>query len=284
MNAVKHLYVDLLLSKAQRTMNQHAAQEAAETIWKNWQNNTQLDALPATCRPQNRQEGYVVQATLPKVAARTVLGWKIAATSTVGQAHINVSGPMAGRIFSGQVLQDGDEVPAQGNWMRVAEPEIAFVMQSDLIPRATAYSLDEVMQAVGDLHPSLEIPSSRFTVFTAVGEAQLLADNACAHQFILGPRAPDSWKSLDLSQHAVHAQVTASNGAVWTREGTGAAVLGDPRIALTWLANELTSQGISLQAGQFVTTGTCMTPLEMNPGDTVEANFGVLGRVGLRFR
>jgi 2-keto-4-pentenoate hydratase len=181
-------------------------------------------------------------------------------------------------------LQDGDEVPAHGNWMRVAEPEIAFVMRSDLIARATAYSLDEVMHAVGALHPSLEIPNSRYSVFTVVGEAQLLADNACAHQFILGPQAPESWRDIDLSKHAVHAQVTASNGAVWKREGTGAAVLGDPRIALTWLVNELTSQEISLYAGQFVTTGTCMTPLELNPGDHVDADFGVLGRVGLRFK
>jgi hypothetical protein len=50
-------------------------------------------------------------------------GLEIAATSAVGQAHINVSGLMAGRILSGQVLQDGDEVPSLGNWMRVAEPE-----------------------------------------------------------------------------------------------------------------------------------------------------------------
>ena len=265
-------------------MNDQLLQEAAETIWKHWQNDTRLDELPPAFRPQNRQEGYAVQAMLPMAASRTVLGWKIAATSAVGQAHINVSGPMAGRILSGQVLQDGDEVPVLGNWMRVAEPEIAFVMQSDLLPRTTAYSLEEVTQAVGALHPSVEIPNSRFTVFTAVGEAQLLADNACAHQFILGPKAPESWRDIDLSKHAIHAKVTASSGAAWQREGIGAAVLGDPRIALTWLVNELTSQGISLHAGQFVTTGTCMTPLELTPGDRVDADFGVLGRVGLRFR
>ena len=265
-------------------MHTNASQQAAETIWTHWQNNTRLDALPSDLRPTTRQEGYAVQAMLPAVTSRTVLGWKIAATSAVGQAHINVSGPMAGRILSGQVLHDGDEVPSIGNWMRVAEPEIAFVMRSDLIPRADAYSLEEVMQAVGALHPSLEIPNSRYTVFTAVGEAQLAADNACAHQFILGPKAPESWRDIDLSKHTVHAKVTASNGAVWKREGTGAAVLGDPRIALTWLVNELTSQGISLHAGQFVTTGTCMTPLELNSGDTVDADFGVLGRVGLRFK
>jgi 2-keto-4-pentenoate hydratase len=85
------------------------------------------------------------------------------------------------------------------------------------------------MPAVGALHPSLEIPNSRYTVFTAVGEAQLAADNACAHQFISQTQSAGVLADIDLSKHAVHAQVTASNGAVWKREGTGAAVLGNPR-------------------------------------------------------
>ena len=60
-------------------------------------------------------------------------------------------------------------------------------------------------------------------------------------------------------------------------------VLGDPRLALTWLVNELSGLGIGLQAGQFVTTGTCMVPLELQEGDTVQADFGALGRIGMRF-
>jgi len=32
-----------------------------------------------------------------------------------------------------------------------------------------------------------------------------------------------------------------------------------------------------------VTTGTCMVPLEMTPGDTVIADFGMLGQVQMTF-
>jgi 2-keto-4-pentenoate hydratase len=32
-----------------------------------------------------------------------------------------------------------------------------------------------------------------------------------------------------------------------------------------------------------VTTGTCMVPLEVAPGDTVVADFGLFGRMSLRF-
>ena len=60
-------------------------------------------------------------------------------------------------------------------------------------------------------------------------------------------------------------------------------MLGDPRVALAWLVNELSTLDIVLKAGQVVTTGTCMTPIPLAPGDKVEADFGALGRVAVRF-
>ncbi len=264
-------------------MNIETLSEAAQHIWQHWQSGQSFENLPAHCRPQTRAQGYAAQACLPQAGSRTVLGWKIAATSAAGQSHINVSGPLAGRILSGQVLAPDARVPTAGNRMKVAEPEMAFVFAHDLPARAQPYAPDEVMAAVASLHPSIEIPNSRFAVFTQAGEAQLLADNACAHQFILGSRAPEGWQTLDLATHPVAARVTHQDGSHWERQGSGAAVLGDPRIALTWLVNELRAQGIGLLAGQFVTTGTCMVPLELTEGDTVLADFGPLGRIGMQF-
>ncbi len=264
-------------------MNNTLALQAARQLWQHWQAGSTLDKLPDTHRPQTRAAGYAIQACLPEASGRQVLGWKIAATSAAGQSHIHVSGPLAGRILSGQMFEPGARVSPQGNQMRVAETEMAFVFGRDLPARATAYEVGEVMQAVASLHPSIEIPNSRFAPFTEAGEAQLLADNACAHQFMLGPRAPEGWQQLNLATHPVSARVTSRDGSHWERQGSGAAVLGDPRIALTWLVNELSAQGIGLLSGQFVTTGTCMVPLELAEGDTVEADFGVLGRIGMQF-
>jgi 2-keto-4-pentenoate hydratase len=66
-------------------------------------------------------------------------------------------------------------------------------------------------------------------------------------------------------------------------EGKGANVLGDPRIALTWIVNELSSLRVPLDAGEVVTTGTCVTPIAVVPGDEVKANFGRLGALSVRF-
>jgi 2-keto-4-pentenoate hydratase len=72
-----------------------------------------------------------------------------------------------------------------------------------------------------------------------------------------------------------------SNGD--THSGIGANALGDPVEALAWLVNELTRQGRAVEAGQFVTTGTCVTPIPVSPGDTIAADYGWLGRLHVRF-
>jgi 2-keto-4-pentenoate hydratase len=152
-------------------------------------------------------------------------------------------------------------------------------MGRDVPPRSVPYTMDEVLAAVAALHAAIEVPDSRYAEFATVGAAQLIADNACAHQFILGPEAPAIWRATELSAHRVIGRV--SGWPNW--EGTGANVLGDPRIALAWIANELSRHGVTLAAGQVVTTGTCLVPMEIEPGCTVSADFGALGRVGLRF-
>jgi len=59
-----------------------------------------LSALPDRLRPATREEGYAVQALLERHTDGPLFGWKIAATSEAGQKHINVAGPLAGRIMS----------------------------------------------------------------------------------------------------------------------------------------------------------------------------------------
>lgn len=264
-------------------LSPEAATQAAALLWQHRQAGSKLAALPAGLRPADADAGHAIQAQLPAVARDAVAGWKIAATSSAGQAHIGVSGPLAGRLLAATVVGDGASLSLAGNGMRVAEPEFVFRFGTDLPPRARPYTVDEVLGAVAALHTGIEVPDSRFADFVNAGEAQLLADDACAHQFLLGPATAADWRALDLSRHAVQATVDPADGRRWLREGSGAAVLGDPRLALAWLANDLRQRGLGLQAGQFVTTGTCMPPLAIAPGDRVLADFGALGRVTARF-
>ena len=253
-------------------------QDAARLLHALWTSKGRFAALPENVRPATRREGYAVQQAVEQINGVTVSGWKIAATSVDGQRHINVDGPLAGRIYQDRLLPVGATVSLDKNLMQVAEIEYAFRFGKDLPPRATEYTVDEVLAAVATVHPSIEVPDSRYEDFVKVGTAQLIADNACACLFILGPAAQE-WMGYDYVNQAV--KVTLNGEEI--DSGFGRNVLGDPRVALTWLVNELSGLGIAMAAGQFVTTGTCRVPVKVKAGDEVHADFGKLGQVGCKF-
>ena len=254
-------------------------ESASHILRYHWRAGTKLTGLEPQLRPRDRAEGYAIQARIEAQSGVPLFGWKIAATSEAGQKHINVRGPMAGRVLPETVIPDGGIAAMAGNEMRVAEPEFAFRMRVDLSPRASAYSVAEVLDAVDTLHPAIEIPDSRFADFVSAGEPQIIADNACAHLFVLGRAATATWRACDLVEER---PVVTLRGQRFV--GHGKNVLGDPRVALAWCANELRQLGLTLRAGQVVTTGTCHPPLPIRSGDLVAADFGSLGTVSVGFR
>jgi 2-keto-4-pentenoate hydratase len=251
---------------------------AARTLSGHWRAGTKLACLDTSIRPRDRADGYAIQAALATHSPGKLFGWKIAATSDAGQKHINVNGPLVGRVFAETVIADGGIASMKGNEMRVGEPEFAFRFARDLRPRANPYSLQAVLDAVGALHPAIEIPDSRFSDFLSAGEAQLIADNACAHLFVLGAATNADWRRRDLIEER---PVITLSGRQYI--GHGKNVLGDPRVALAWCVNELRALGITLREGEVVTTGTCHTPLPIQAGDLLAADFGVFGKVSVGF-
>jgi 2-keto-4-pentenoate hydratase len=258
-------------------MDSEAIRRAALTIRSCWDSRRRMTALPEDCRPKRLRDGYEIQRELESLQGATI-GWKIAATSKAGQQHIGVDAPLAGRLFKRFAHIDGAKLPAGHLHMRVAEAEFAFKMAQDLPPRGDPYSQDEVMDAVDTLHLAIEVPDSRYEDFAAIGAPSLVADDSCAAYFILGPEAR-IWKLADLPTH----KVTAHKNGEIVAEGSGANVLGDPRAALTWIANDLQGRGDFLRAGEIVTTGTCVKPVAIAPGDSIVMDFGALGTVRASF-
>ncbi|UHC18984.1 fumarylacetoacetate hydrolase family protein [Methylobacterium currus] len=259
-------------------MQTPSLQATSDLLWRHWREGRLLAALPPDLAPADRGHAYRIQALLEPRSAAPLYGWKIAATSLAGQRHIGADGPLAGRLLAEQVLPADVAVPLAGNQMRVAEPEVAFRMGADLPPRREPYTVEEVMAAVEAAHPAIEFPDSRLEAFERAGEAALIADNACAHLFVLGPEAPEGWRAIDLA--AMPTRISAEGRT--PHEGRGGNALDDPRLALTWLANALSGQGITLRAGAVVTTGTTTVPLPVGPGDVVRAELGGLGEMTVR--
>jgi 2-keto-4-pentenoate hydratase len=62
--------------------------------------------------------------------------------------------------------------------------------------------------------------------------------------------------------------------------GFGRDALGGSLTALTWLVNTVNALGITLNAGEFVTTGVTGVPSPIEPGDRLEVIVGEIARVG----
>src|SRR5215510_13009107 len=133
-------------------MTERDIEFAATALWKNWQQSIRIRELPENGRPTNRAEGYAIQARLADLSGQGIAGWKIAATSHAGQAHIHVDGPIAGRLLEQRVLKNGATISLDGNLMRVAEAEFTFRFGRDLERRKQPYTLTEVLNAVESLY------------------------------------------------------------------------------------------------------------------------------------
>lgn len=262
----------------------HADQihQAVGQLLPAWRAHDRLDSLALECRPQTRAEAYRLQQALFEATEEPALGWKIAATSQAGQQHIGVSGPLAGRLSAERCLADGTELSLTRNHMSVIEAEFAFLIGRDVQANedGSPLSVAQVMDSVSGLHVAIEVPNSRYKDFLAAGEAQLIADFACACYVVLGPRVPDGWRETDLSSLTV--KVRRGDEIVAT--GRGSNVLGDPRLGLTWLANELLEHGQQLKAGELVMTGTCVVPVPVKAGEMLTADFRDFGQVSVRFQ
>jgi 2-keto-4-pentenoate hydratase len=249
-------------------------ERAAELLWDAWLTGRRWDGLPEDVRPGDAAEGLAAQLALAELAG-PVTGWKIAATTAYAQAYLGVPGPLPGALFERFHQLAGAPVPADTMTMGVAEPEFAFRMKADPGP---APSLGAVLDAVDTMVLALEMPDSRYTDHRTAGGPQLLADVACAGRFVEGGAVPE-WRDLDLPGQAV---VLHADGEEFAR-GHGGLVLGDPRLALHWLATELSRHGVRLRPGDIVTTGTATPPCPIHAGGHVLADFGALGSVEARF-
>ncbi len=251
--------------------------DAAETLWQAWSSGQPLASLPEELRPADLAEGYAVQRALDDLAGPPT-GWKIAATSRAGQQHLGARGPMVGRLYRSQARPSSTSLSVRNMRMRSAEPEFAFVLSGDLKARPGGLERDDVLAAVGSLVLAIEVPDSRFVDFKAVGVPSLVADAMCGGHYICG-KAIDEWRSLDLAAQSARLRCNGEERSA----GSGADVLGDPRDALTWMANEVLGRGWELAAGEIIMTGASSPPLPVDDGDVIEAMFDGLGSVTVTF-
>ncbi|MEU3492136.1 fumarylacetoacetate hydrolase family protein [Kitasatospora cineracea] len=217
---------------------------------------------------------YAVQQRV--VRARTaaggrVAGRKIGLTSPAVQAQLGVDRPDFGVLFADMQYPDGAAVPADSILQPRAEAEIAFVLGADLADGDL--TLGQVRAAVDHAVAAIEICGSRIAGWD-ISFADTVADNASAGAYVLGTERR-SLREFEPREAAM----TMSVDGEQVSAGDGAACLGDPLLALQWLARQARDLGDPLRAGQVVLSGALGPMRPVGPGSTVEAVVAPLGTV-----
>lgn len=270
-------------------MTPDAIERAASELVTSRRAHRQLKELPEAFRPATPAEGYQVQNAVIRQWGEPVAGWKAGATAKPVQDKFGLNEPFLGPFFGSTVMQSpataeaaaySHKPLAAGAATReiALEVEFAFRLGRDLPAREQGYSREDVVAAMDALVPALEIISPRFESVPFHQAPSALADCGLNGGMILGTPITD-WRKIDLVTHKTR---QLADGAVLA-EGTGALVLGDPLVSLTWLVDTLAKRGVSLTKGQIFTTGSMTGIVYVKQGAQAVGDFGSLGKVEVRF-
>jgi 2-keto-4-pentenoate hydratase len=212
-----------------------------------------------------------IQTRRRTAAGARIVGWKIGITSAAMQQQLGIDQPDYGVLLD-DMVQPADAPIATSAYLQPrAEPEMALVLDRPL--HGPGLSVADILAATRYVLPALEIIDSRVTDWR-IKLVDTIADNASSAGLVLGS-SPVPVTGIDL---ALVGCVFRHNGRI-VQTGAGAAVLGSPLHAATWLANTLTARGVELAAGQVILTGSVTAAVPVVAGDTVNATFDRLGSV-----
>ncbi len=216
--------------------------------------------------PPDAETAWAVQKAVMQRTGARIGGWKCATPP--------------GKPTSGAMI-DAQTIAASGTRWSVTpgekigiETEIAFRFAHGLPARATPYTEAEVLDAVASAFPAIEMVVSRYIDPAKVALPEAMADNLANAGLVCGADVPN-WRSLDLPKLVVR----QSHAGQVQVEQAGGNPSGGPLGPLVWLANYLPSIGLTIEAGQVVTTGSCTGLLWVESHHRVVGGFAGMGEV-----
>jgi 2-oxopent-4-enoate/cis-2-oxohex-4-enoate hydratase len=208
-------------------------------------------------------------------AGERIVGKKVGVTSRAVMNMLGVFRPDFGYLLDGMIYNDGESIDANKMIQPKAEGEIAFILKKDLL--GPGISNAQVLAATECVMPCFEIVDSRIRDWK-IKIQDTIADNASCGVFVLGDRAVDP-RRIDLS---LCGMVMERNGSI-IATGAGAAALGSPVNAITWLANTMGELGIPLKAGEVILSGALAAMFPAVAGDHFRVSIGGMGSCSVRF-
>jgi 2-oxo-3-hexenedioate decarboxylase len=216
-----------------------------------------------------KAQWHVVEHRL--VGGEEVAGAKLGLTSRVKQRAMKVDTPLYGWVTSGMLVPQGEPVDLDGLIHPRVEPEIAFLLGRDVPVPATVTG---VLAATEAVFAAADVLDSRYRDFR-FALPDVVADNASAGRFLLGPRAVPPADLPDLRLLGCVLRVEGEVAAT----AAGAATLGHPAEAVAWLADRLAERDQVVRAGMLVFSGGLTDAVPLEPGRSVTVELDGLGTI-----
>jgi 2-keto-4-pentenoate hydratase len=218
-------------------------------------------------------DAYAIQLLNIRERPGPVLGFKVGLSNLAVQQLLGVDEPDFGHLLADMRV---DSVADAGRYCypRV-EVEIGFLLGDDL--PGDGCTEQDVLDRTEALAPAIELVDSRIRDWK-ITLPDTVSDNASSAGFVLGSARV---KPSDVDIAAIDAGLWR-NGEI-ASQGRSDAVLGNPVTAVAWLARKTAEFGIRLRAGQVVLPGSCVKPIDAEPGDVFHAECAGLGTVDLTF-
>jgi 2-keto-4-pentenoate hydratase len=209
------------------------------------------------------QKAYVRNA----VAKGAVeVGYKAGLTTQAAQQRYQSDGAISGVLLQPPVTnqQKKPVFLLKNSYHLMLELELAYRLNRVVNKQL---SMDELQAAVAEFAPAIELPDVSFTQ-TGFSALDIIANNALAHDFFVGP-----WQK-DVSQiNALESKLYC--GDTLLAKGLSSNVQGDQWQALLWLVNQLVAEDITIRPEHVLLTGTFI-PLVPAKACAYRAEFGSL--------
>ena len=223
------------------------------------------------------EDSYAISTEVAKrkiAAGAKLIGHKVGLTSKAMQRSSQIDEPDYGHLLDSMLIADGAKVAHENFCLPRVEVELAFVLGKPL--SGPGVSLTDVLRATEYVVPALEIVDARLQDPRKIFDT--VADNGAAAGIVVGGR-PVGPLEVDLRWVG---GIMYRNAEI-EETGVAAGVLGHPALGVAWLANKLGQHGVTLNAGHLVLAGSFTRVVFARKGDTLHADFGLLGGLAVQF-
>lgn len=271
-------------------------QQAADAIAAAWHEPAlRVPAVPRGFRPKDLGQAYAVQAAVSRRFG-AIGGWRICCPDT-----------LVGRACAPLPVASIRPAPARlttdfGSDARI-QPEICFRLQRDLPDYDAPYSRDQVLAAIGSVHPGVAMLHPGAGNHGSLDPLNAIAHSCDQRCLICGVAAPD-WHRIDMReimisvlQNGRRTQTDSGSGVtswlekqglLWARNArpASAEALGgadDPIELVRWLANEGSRWAGGLGVGQWIAVSLGIDEIRIPTDAPARIVFGGLGSINLQF-